>query len=143
MNSAKPTIVLISGAYHLPAYYTPLRTQLEAQGYPTLTPKLPSVGFTDDASNHSAQNDAVYIRNEVLLPLLNEGKSVVVAMHSYGGLPGSAAAYGLSGYERAREGDKGAVIALVYIAAFVVPPGKTIMEMVPPPLEGASVSENV
>jgi len=103
MTTTKPTILLIPGAWHTPAHYSALLKELEKSSYPTTSHKLPSVDCTD-ASKHTAQTDADFIRTQLLLPLLDDGKRVVVAMHSYGGLPGSAAAYGLSEEERREEG---------------------------------------
>ncbi len=103
MTTTKPTILLIPGAWHKPTHYSALRDELEKNSYPTTCHGLPSIDCSD-ASQHTAQTDADFIRAQLLLPLLEEGKRVIVAMHSYGGLPGSAAAYGLSEEERRGKG---------------------------------------
>lgn len=143
MATTKPTIVLIPGAWHTPAYFNPLRNHLEAQSYPTISHQLPSVGCTDSACNHTAQTDAEFVRKKTLLPLLDAGKRVMLAMHSYGGHPGSAAAYGLSEEERHKEGLKGGVMGLVFMAGFVIPVGKSVGDMKPPPLAGQTFTEDV
>lgn len=102
MTNSKPTILLIPGAWHIPAHFAALREHLEKFSYPTRSEKLPSVGASDQ-SNHTAQTDAEFIRNQLLLPMLDEGKRVVVVMHSYAGVPGGAAACGLSEEERQKE----------------------------------------
>ena len=140
MANLNPIIVLIPGAWHTPECFQTLRTHLSNHSFTTFCEKLPSIS-TSEPSAHTAQTDASFIRNELLLPLLNEGKRIVIVMHSYGGQPGSAAAYGLSEEERAKEGLEGGVVGLIYMAAFVVPSGQTCVEMEPPPLEGRSVDE--
>lgn len=142
MAMPKPTVLLIPGLWHTPEYFNALRIVLEKHSYETISRQLPSVDC-DDPSNHSAQSDADFIRSQLLLPLLDNHKRVVVVMHSYGGMPGSAAAYALSEEERSKEGLKGGVVGLVYIAAFVVPAGKTCADMKPPPLAGFEMKEDV
>jgi len=142
MATPKPTILLIPGAWHTPECFDALRAEMEKHSFPTISRQLPSNGCTDP-SNHSAQTDADFIRTQLLLPLLDEGKRVVVAMHSYGGQPGSAAAYGLSEEERSKEGLKGGVVGLVYIAAFLVPAGLSCIDMKTPLLIGSEMKENV
>lgn len=53
----------------------------------------------------------------------DEGKDVVLFMHSYGGMPGAAAATGLAKSQRAQEGKAGGVIGLLFLGAFLVPEG--------------------
>lgn len=142
MTANKPTIVLIPGAWHTPDYFDALRAHLEEHAYPTMSCTLPSINCTDPA-NHSAQTDADFIRNQILIPLLAASKRVVLAMHSYGGRPGSAAAFGLSEGERQAKGLKGGLIGLVFIAAFVLPSGPSISDWEPTPLVGLSVDETV
>ena len=46
-------------------------------------------------------------------------------MHSYGGVVGSNALERLSWQERNEKGQKGGVIAIVYMAAFLLPLGRS------------------
>ena len=48
-------------------------------------------------------------------------------MHSDGGVPGSAAANGLSVVERSQQGLKGGVIYQVFVAALVVKEGESLL----------------
>lgn len=68
-----------------------LRDILHREGYQTESIQLPSVGSTDPA-NESVTKDVQAIREKMLLPLIDQGKEVVLLMHSYGGCPGGAAA---------------------------------------------------
>jgi len=75
---------------------------LQSHGYPTLSALLPSTGTGE---NVTAQDDADYIRKRMLLPVLDTEKhDVIMAMHSYSGMPGSAAAAGLGKAERSAQG---------------------------------------
>lgn len=116
----KPTIALIPGAWHTPfPIYELVAKLLQEATYPTLPITLPSVGsacpFTDDlAAIHAA-----------ITPVVEDGKDVVVVMHSYGGVAGTAALKGLAKTERQRTSLRGGVVRLVYVTAFVPKEGET------------------
>ena len=146
MATLKPTVLLIPGLWHTPECFNALRTELEEYGYETVSRQLPSIDCTDP-SKHSAQSDADFVRTQLLLPLLDSGKRVVEVMHSYGGLPGSAAAYGLSEEERKKEGLKGGVVGLIFVASYVIPVEKTCStcddDTEHPPMVGFKMQEDV
>ena len=146
MATLKPTILLIPGLWHTPECFDALRTELEEYAYETISRQLPSIDCADP-SNQSAQSDADFIRSQLLLPLLDSGKRVVVVMHSYGGIPGSAAAYGLSEEERNKEGLKGGVVGLIFVASYVIPVEKTCSacddDMKQYPMLGFNMEEDV
>ncbi len=61
-----------------------------------------------------------YIREKMILPILeHEERDVILVMHSYSGVPGSAAALGLGKKERMAQGKKAGVIGQVYFAAIL------------------------
>ena len=89
--------------------------------YPSLNPTNPLV--TDVAFDSKA------VREKFLVPLVEkEGKEVVVVMHSYGGMPGSAASTGLGKDQRAREDMPGGVVGLIFISGFVIAEGATVAD---------------
>lgn len=51
---------------------------------------------------------------------MDEGKEIVIATHSYGGIPGCASTAGLSIEERAVQGMKGGFRAIIFMAAFTI-----------------------
>ena len=59
------------------------------------------------------------------------GKTVILAMHSYGGLPGAAAAKGLSQRERSAAGRPGGIIGLVFISAVLAHDGQSLLDLLP------------
>jgi pimeloyl-ACP methyl ester carboxylesterase len=123
--SPKPTILLVPGAWHTPDHFQLLITKLEQLSYPTVSQRLPSVGSSTPLSV-TATTDVDFVRNTLLLPLLEAGTDVVVLSHSYGGFVGGAAAKGLSKQERVASGQKGGVIGLIFIAAFIGPTGSSL-----------------
>lgn len=93
-----PTVVLIPGLWHSPVLYEGLTARFIAAGYPVSSDALPSLN-SQLPENQSIGNDAHFFRETLLLPLLSQGKDVLLVMHSYGGCPGSAAARGLSKHD--------------------------------------------
>lgn len=122
MSQEKPYIALVPGAWHSPVHYQELLNLFEKAGYPTKSIQLPSVGSADP-NKESVAGDAAAIRENLLLPLIDNGKDVVLVMHSYGGCPGAAAAKGLSKVERKNNG----VIGLVFVAAFLAREGDSLL----------------
>jgi hypothetical protein len=117
MISKRPFIVIVPGASQNPAHYGYLSHLLFSAGYPVFSALLPSVGAADQVS---AQDDANYIRNKMILPVLDcEERDVVLLMHSYSSAPGSAAVSGLGRGERAAQGKKTAVIGQICLAALI------------------------
>ncbi|RGP71250.1 hypothetical protein FLONG3_7200 [Fusarium longipes] len=80
-------------------------------------------------ANATCQGDAESLRTNLLVPLIEEEKDVVVVMHSYGGMYGSQAVQGLSKGERQQAGKKGGVTALVYVSAVTPVEEKTTLDM--------------
>ncbi|KAF4303132.1 Microsomal signal peptidase 12kDa subunit [Botryosphaeria dothidea] len=122
----KPTVVLVPGAWHIEHTYHKLVPDLERRGYPTLAIRNPSVG--QPARDGLVQEDATHLRS-VIDPLLAEGKEVLVVAHSYGG---SVLSPSLADYAW-KKGEKGRVLGLVYIAAFLLPVGKSLGAIMYPP----------
>ncbi|KAJ4291788.1 hypothetical protein N0V90_009683 [Kalmusia sp. IMI 367209] len=63
-------------------------------------------------------DDAAYI-NAVVTKLADEGKEIVLAAHSYGGIPASEALKGLAKAERKQNRKKGGVVHVGYMTALV------------------------
>jgi pimeloyl-ACP methyl ester carboxylesterase len=124
MAVSKTTIVLVHGAWHSPACFDDLVTLLHGHGYETRAVQLPTAGKD---LNATPIEDAVAIQ-ETTRALAEEGKDIVLVMHSYGGFVGTASAKGLLKKDRQVEGKQGGIIHLVYLAAFLVDEGKSLGE---------------
>ncbi|WP_336921930.1 alpha/beta fold hydrolase [Aquipuribacter sp. SD81] len=99
--AAKPTVVLVHGAFADASSWTPVTDRLLAAGYPVLAPTNPLRGVTTDVQ---------YLR-EVLASVSGP---IVLVGHSYGGFVMTNAAAGDADVE-----------ALVYVAAFAPEIGET------------------
>lgn len=119
-SSAKPTILFVPGAWHLPVGFDVVRGQLQAIGYPTEAVAHPSVGEEPPKSN--LLDDSANLR-AAIEKLANEGKQVVVITHSYGGVVGSCAVENLGFSQRKAAGKKGGVIQYVKLSSDVSFPG--------------------
>ncbi|KAE9967015.1 hypothetical protein BLS_001101 [Venturia inaequalis] len=121
---SKPIIVFVPGAWHLPSCFELVENLLKPAGYECIGVRTPSVRkeppFPKDAS------DDVQAIRAALVTAIGEENDVVVVMHSYGGFPGSAACKGMSKEDRVKEGMKGGVVHLVYIASFAVEEGRSM-----------------
>ncbi|CAI6287598.1 unnamed protein product [Periconia digitata] len=127
---SQPTIVLIPGAWHGPQHFTTLINSLKDLKFDVITQALPSLN-PQKPHEQSVANDAKFIRQELLLPVLGEGKNVILLMHSYGGIPGADAAKGLSKTERQSSGEKGGIVELIFICAFLTGEGESLSSKIP------------
>ncbi|EUC34081.1 hypothetical protein COCCADRAFT_25762 [Bipolaris zeicola 26-R-13] len=123
---SKPTIVFIPGAWSTPDCFDITREKLHQCGWETEAVAHPSVGA--EPPNKGLADDAAALRS-TLQRLADDGKDIVLLVHSYGGLVGQNAVEGLGYKQRQAMGKKGGVIILVYLADFVAPKGATIKAM--------------
>lgn len=125
MASTKPTLLFVPGAWHKSTCYTPVIQSLNAQGYETVTAELASVGA--DPGMQTWADDITNIQN-VLAPLVDAGKRVIIIAHSYSSLPAGEAIKSYLLRERVAAGKKGGVVHMVYISAFIIPPSTSLMD---------------
>ncbi|KAL3490734.1 alpha/beta-hydrolase [Aspergillus germanicus] len=128
MATTTPTVLLIPGAWHQGSTFEPVAKILREQGYEAETVTLPSVG---GPSSTTAYDDARHIQETYLTKLVADGKEVIIVMHSYAGIPGTECVKGFARKDIAAQGKKGGVVGLVYIAAFLVPPGASVASFLP------------
>jgi pimeloyl-ACP methyl ester carboxylesterase len=124
MADSKPTILIVHGAWHHPAYFSSMISLLEQQGYNVICPHLPTCN-SDETPTKTLEDDVALIRTTAL-KLANEGQEIVALLHSYGGVVGTDALYGLSVTERAKQGLKGGLKRLVYMCAFIPQNGQSL-----------------
>ena len=97
---------------------------------------LPSVSGKTAAT---MADDAQAIQ-AVTSKVADEGKDVVLILHSYGGVPGTESAHGVTKKELEALGKKGGVVALLYVTAFLVGAGKSLWSTMG---ESAGISDYV
>lgn len=74
------------------------------------------------------EDDATAIQ-KVTSKLADEGQQIILVMHSYGGIPGTESAKGLSWERRQANGEQGGIIALVYVSAYLIKEGMSVMSV--------------
>ncbi|KAK3168974.1 hypothetical protein OEA41_005422 [Lepraria neglecta] len=117
----RPTIVFVPGAFHTSVHFEPISAVLNQASFPTTTVELPTTAQATTAS----YRDDVYAIRSVLERLVEEdGKEVLLALHSYGGVPGCQTVSGLERSKRKAEGRPGGVIHVLFIAALLVEQGQ-------------------
>ncbi|KAF2492667.1 alpha/beta-hydrolase [Lophium mytilinum] len=124
---SKPTVAICPGGWPSVEFFDPVMQAFKAKGFPTVWDISPGYPEHDPAVMPPMNLDAKYLREKVLIPLVEEGKDVVLFMHSYGGIYGPSAVEGLSKKQRAENGLKGGVIALLWVASFVARKGTSAM----------------
>ena len=117
----KVIALLTSAPYSYPS------SSMHAMPLLSATPSRPEGPATmyDDASTITSRLNA----------LADECKDIVLVMSSYGGSPGTEAAYGLSKASRTKKGLHGGIVSLLYIAAHMPLVGQCINDFAegPPP----------
>ncbi|KAI4251248.1 MAG: hypothetical protein LQ352_004973, partial [Teloschistes flavicans] len=125
-----PVIFLIQGSFQVPGVYERLVHSLQTLGHVTIQPRLPSCTDTDapEYPQTTLVDDALAVRMELVRQVEYEHKTVVVAMHSYGGLVGSEAIpEDLSYTKRQSLGLPGGIIHLFYFCAFILDQGQSVL----------------
>ena len=126
-NTNKPHILLVQGAWDGPSTWKALIPLLNNQGYNTSTVALPSVSAQDIQAD--ATGDVKAIKSK-LTSLADAAHDIIVVMHSYAGIPGSSAIEGLSKSDRRSAGKHGGVVNLIYVSAFMLDAGVSLVEAV-------------
>ncbi|KAL3465554.1 hypothetical protein BJX64DRAFT_56032 [Aspergillus heterothallicus] len=116
------TVVLVPGAWLTPAFYEPFLSAVREAGHPALCTEYPSLNPADPTTADCAADTAALTKTLHTL-IDEEERDILLVLHSYAGMPGAAAAKGLSKRERAKQGKRGGVVGMVFIAAFIVPEG--------------------
>jgi pimeloyl-ACP methyl ester carboxylesterase len=124
---SRPIIVLAPGAWHTPDCFDITREQLHQRGWETEAVAYPSVGA--EPPTKGLADDAAALRS-TLERLADDGKEIVLVVHSYGGVVGQNAVEGLGRKQRQAVGKEGGVVVFIYLAAFVVPKGASLKAMV-------------
>ncbi|KAJ5397475.1 alpha/beta-hydrolase [Penicillium cosmopolitanum] len=109
-SNTSPIFVFVPGAWHTPDTFDGIRDLLNKRGFESEAVANQSVGAADPLTGLHA--DISYTKN-VLQKFADQGRQIVVVTHSYGGMAGLP----------------GGVIQVVWMAAFVTPKGKSIIDI--------------
>lgn len=127
-----PIIVLVPGICSIgTVIYAPLKSKLESLGFPEIISlNLPNTIHSGNPSNlkpNPLLADIEYIRS-IIESLVNTGKDVIVAGHSYGGTPSLYACEGLWKHSRVEQGLQGGVIKAALISSTITLPNTVFAE---------------
>ena len=125
MASTKPAVVIVPGAWHVPAHYKILSNGLQSAGYDVTTCDMPSTGPPEPLPDMS---EDIAVVQSAIKSYIDKGLNVVLVMHSMGGLIGGSACKGLRPEDQTS--GKG-IIQLVYLASFAAQEGLTFIQAKP------------
>lgn len=128
-TNSTPTFVIVPGAWHPASIYEDFTSQLQQAGYETVVATYPSCN-SQDPKTATCEEDTKAVRQQCMSLIEEQSKDLVLVCHSYGGMPAGGAAFGLSKKDRLGEGKEGGVIGLVYMSAFVVPEGTSLLAFI-------------
>ncbi|KAI3327727.1 alpha/beta-hydrolase [Xylariaceae sp. AK1471] len=136
--SPLPSVVLVHGAWHTPSAYQTYIDALRNAGFRVHCPLLPSCSGTLTSLPTppvSLREDAAAVR-ALVTSLVENGESVLMIMHSYGGAVGTDAV-GHSESEtpldfaaRRAAGLEGGVVNLLYLCAYILDAGRSVWDIV-------------
>jgi len=137
---SKPSLIFLPGAWHSPEIYDTIIAKLNAYGYKSTA--LPLQAVIQKPAVNDLQPDIDALRTAVLKEA-DAGNDVMVVGHSWGGLIVCGGLEELSKTERSKEGKKGGVVKLAFLAAFVPPENVSLIQAFggnPPPWYDVKVS---
>ncbi|PGH30940.1 hypothetical protein GX50_06297 [[Emmonsia] crescens] len=127
MITEKPSIIFLPGAWNGPEYFGDVTTQLNERGYEVHALHLLTAGLDPK----STPSDDIALVQKTTQALADEGKDVILVMHSYGGFVGSESAKGLLKKDRLAQSKAGGIVHLVYLAGLPGIEGEILVENVP------------
>jgi Alpha/beta hydrolase family len=122
--ATKPALLFVHGAWHIPEHYKKLTTKLSEAGFDVTIPHLPTC-TNEVPPPHGLEDDCKVVRSSAM-HLADQGRSIIVLMHSYGGVVGTDSLKDLSFSYRQSQGLPGGVVRLIYMCAFLLPVNGTL-----------------
>ncbi|CAH0021134.1 unnamed protein product [Clonostachys rhizophaga] len=113
--ASKPDIVFLPGAWHPASCLDKFVPLLTAKGYTTYAHTIKSVG----TPHVTVQDDAAYIRDEILEPLFQKNRQVVLVVHSYAGTPAIPAVKQLHVKDRKAKGQLGGLVGIIWVTSYL------------------------
>ncbi|OKL63868.1 hypothetical protein UA08_00634 [Talaromyces atroroseus] len=120
---SKPSLIFCPGAWYPTSAFNPLIERLP--GYTSHTVAFPSIH--EATTVRDLQPDIEAVRSLVQRES-DQGREVVIISHSWSGLPVSSALDGLSRAQREKAGQKGGVVKLIFLSAFIPDVGQSLLQ---------------
>ncbi|KAJ5774105.1 hypothetical protein N7457_009001 [Penicillium paradoxum] len=128
---SKPTLIFAPGAWYPSTIFNPIIERLS--DYTCHSVAFPSIEQASSVTDLQPDIEAV---RSITQQEADAGHDIVIIAHSWAGLPVSSALDGLSKSEREAAGQKGGVVKLIFIAAFLPVIGEGLINAfggTPPP----------
>lgn len=122
--NARPTIVLVHGAWHVPQHYETLLQKLRQAGFEVHCPLLPTCDETKRL-NATMFSDVELVQ-DIVKSLIATSREVIMLLHSYGGAVGTEAAKGLSIPQQKARGHRGGIRRLIFMCGFMLQEGESV-----------------
>ena len=127
--AAKPTYVLVPGAWHTADCWTKVTEGLKSKGFLSTAVSLPSTKSEPSAT----LLDDITATRQAIQAATSQGQNVVVVSHSYGGLVGASS---IKGLDKPETPSSGRIIGFVVVTSGFSTTGMSFMDLfegVPPP----------
>jgi pimeloyl-ACP methyl ester carboxylesterase len=122
--SSTPTLLFVHGAWHSPACWSKVTSQLQHQGYRCLAPQLEFCGTEEPVESLAGSISQV---QDLIASETAQGNDVVLVNHSFGGCVGSSSVKGFTQKDSSRlSPGSGKVVGIIQLCAFT-PPSKTAL----------------
>ncbi|GAD97684.1 hypothetical protein MGYG_00728 [Paecilomyces variotii No. 5] len=119
----KPSAILIvHGGYFLPTSWANFIKDLTQAGFTVRCPRLPTCG-DERPPKALLEDDVAAVRKEAF-ELVDLGHTILVLAHSYGGVVATQAI--ASDLYASTSSDRGGVVSLVYLSAWLIQPDDTV-----------------
>lgn len=128
--TTKPTILWVNGSFSPASFYTTVAEKVRSRGYEIVLDTLPSSARAPPEQPATLAEDAAHF-HDIAEKLADQGKEIVMVMHSYGGVVGSECSKGLSKPERREAGKPGGIVRLVYFTCVVPEVGVSLRDLLP------------
>ncbi|KAF2682400.1 hypothetical protein K458DRAFT_454290 [Lentithecium fluviatile CBS 122367] len=125
----KPTALLLQGTFQLPEAYDKFARLIESRGFPVVQPPYPSLIGQDQPhfTKKTLADDVQIVESAITKLIVDESKTILVVMHSYGGLVGAEAVpENLTLKSRKERSLHGGIAYFFFFSAFFMPMGQSI-----------------
>ncbi|KAL8790164.1 MAG: hypothetical protein Q9195_006491 [Heterodermia aff. obscurata] len=127
LPSRLPAIVLVHGGFSHPGVYSAFLSALSQAGFVARCPHLPT-SFDNPSRKGSLEDDIAAVRKEIT-ELAQDGRSIIVLAHSWGGfVTAEAVSPELYHPAASTSNSKGGIVHLIYLSALMLEPGFSAMD---------------